>query len=566
MSTSSKEELIAKIHELEKELKKIKSKKYGLVWEDKPEEFEEESKNALPVLEEKKGFKEVKTKSDASTHILIEGDNYHSLSVLSYTHRGTIDLIYIDPPYNTGSQSWRYNNDYVEKDDPWRHSKWLSMMAKRLKLSKPLLSSSGTIIVAIDDYEVSQLGLLLDEIFQGYEKDLIIVEHHPQGAGSNTVSRTHEYAYICTPKGIGFEGRLAREEEGRWALRRSGQGENNWRKNRPKQFFAILVDEGNRKIIGVGDDIPKNEKKYPLDKTEDGYLRIYPIDGKGKERCWRYNRETMLNLIKQGNIEYTSKGSLIVKKESVNAVPVFSIWRDPKYNAGAKGSTLLTEIMGQANTFPYPKSLYTVLDMISLVIKNKKDAIVLDYFCGSGTTGHAVLDLNREDKGNRQFILCTNNENNICEEVTYERLRRVMQGYNGSKGKVEGLGGNLKYFKTAFIRRQSASSYTDEDKLELTQKTGCMLALKENTFDEMESTKYWQVFENKNQVTGIYFREDKSHLQEFVGKLAKGEKRVNLYIFSWAKGEYKNAFLEYPNITAEDIPEPILDVYKTIGL
>jgi adenine-specific DNA-methyltransferase len=303
-SQLSKEDLLNLVEKLESR------KKYGLIWDENKvkEQFEKDAENALPVL------KEISTRAisdedpNKPVNILIEGDNYHALSVLNFTHQGRVDLIYIDPQYNTGARDWKYNNDYVDANDPWRHSKWISMMNKRLKLAKNLLKEGGSIIVAIDDYELNTLGLLLDEIFPNHEKSTIIVEHHPQGAGSITVSRTHEYAYICTPKNIGIQGRTVNSEESRWPLKRSGQGENNWRANRPRQFFAILVDEKAGKVVGVGPEITRDAKKYPTGKTTDGYLRIYPLDKDGGERVWRYNRGSMQRLIDIDAIAYTKNG------------------------------------------------------------------------------------------------------------------------------------------------------------------------------------------------------------------------------------------------------------------
>jgi adenine-specific DNA-methyltransferase len=215
----SKEELIEAVKDLRKR------KKFGLVWEEKLEDVVEQCKKELPVLESVE-TKTIQESDEKPTHLIIEGDNYHALSVLNYTHANKIDVIYIDPPYNTGNQSWKYNNNYVERDDPWLHTKWLSMMNQRLILAKNLLKNDGALIVAIDDYEVNHLGLLLEELFPNYERDLVIVAHHPQGAGSNTVSRVHEYAFICTPNGLGFKGRKNRDGEDYWSLKRSGQGEN----------------------------------------------------------------------------------------------------------------------------------------------------------------------------------------------------------------------------------------------------------------------------------------------------------------------------------------------------
>jgi len=562
-------ELQARIKELEKELKSIKKqKKYGLVWEDKPEEIVELCKTQVPILrlkEKKKGIDPVVTTDKSKDeNILIEGDNYHALSVLNYTHKGKIDVIYIDPPYNTGNQSWKYNNDYVEKDDPWHHSKWISMMDKRIKLAKGLLSQNGSLIVAIDDYEVHTLGLLLDEYFPSYERDLIIVAHHPQGAGSNTVSRIHEYAFIITPQGVGFLGRKTRDGDSNWSLKRTGQGENNWRENRPKQFFSVLVNTEKNVVVGVGPEILRNEKKYPTGKTPEGFLRIYPMDREGKERCWRYNRATMQKLINAGLIEYSGRGALSVKKDSVNQVPVFSIWSDSKYNAGTNGSAMLTDIMGTTNTFQYPKSLWTVYDMIDLV-HSDSDSIFLDFFAGSGTTGHAVLELNKQDGGDRKFILCTNNENNICEEVTYERIKRVMKGYKNNKGvKVGGLGGNLRYYETDLVDIEKLHNTPDQAKIKLTYQAGEMIGLKENTLNEVEKNNWWQIFEGNGKTTAIYFKEDKDRLQKLVELLEKKKRPVALYVFSWGMNEYKSEYSS-DNIRIEDIPEPILEVYKEIN-
>jgi len=548
----SKEKLIA-------EIKQLKKTTYGLIWDDKPEDVATLCKEKLPVLLDVPD-QEISSDKSSQVNILIEGDNYHALSVLNFTHNKAVDVIYIDPPFNTGSRSWKYNNDYVEKDDPWAHSKWLSMMSKRLVLARKLLKSRGALIVAIDDYEVNQLGLLLEKLFPDYERDLIIVEHHPQGAGSNTISRVHEYAYVCTPKNVGLEGRKIRDEEGNWSLKRSGQGENNWRINRPKQFFAILVNEAKREVIGVGPKISRDQKKYPTGKTQEGYLRIYPIDRENKERVWRYNRETMTKLIESGQIEYTERGSLTIKKTSVNAVPVFSIWKGARYNAGTNGSSLLTQIMGKANMFPYPKSLYTVVDMLQMIVGNNKEAVILDFFAGSGTTAHAVLELNKDDGGNRQFILCTNNENNICSDVCYPRIKKIISGYKDSKGeKVEGLGGNLKYFRTDFVDADP----TDRNKKKLTEMTTEMLCLKEGTFEKITSKKAFKIYKNTNHYTGIIF--DQMAISDFKDAIAKLKGKFSVYVFSLGDDSFEDEFKDIKQkVKLSPIPEVILRVYRRI--
>jgi adenine-specific DNA-methyltransferase len=549
----SKEQLIDEVARLRKR------KKYGLVWEDKPEDVVEQCKTELPVLKEVKN-KAITKDKNGPVNILIEGDNYHALSILNYTHKGKIDVIYIDPPYNTGAKDWKYNNDYVEAEDPWRHSKWLSMMDKRLRFAKNLLNKKGVLICAIDDYELNTLGLLLDELFPSYERSTIIVEHHPQGAGSITVSRTHEYAYVLTPKGIGIEGKVITTGEDRWPLRRSGQGENNWRENRPNSFFAVLVDETKGVVVGVGPEITKEIKKYPIGKTPEGYLRIYPIDKHGKERVWRYNRASMQKLIDEGSIEYTVNGSLVVKKDGTTAAPIFSVWKGSRYNAGVGGSNLLTQIMGEANSFPYPKSLYTVVDMLAMVLRHKKDAIILDFFAGSGTTGHAVFELNQEDDGNRRFILCTNNENGIASEVCYPRVAKIIEGYKGPDGKkVAGLGGNLKYFKTAF----AGSEPNDKNKEALTRQATEILCMREDTLELVKETGSVKIFKNSKQHTGIVF--DENAIPAFKKDIAKIGGAWSLYIFSLGDDTYEDEFEDMKQkITVAPIPEAILRVYRRL--
>jgi adenine-specific DNA-methyltransferase len=556
-------ELRARISELELEIKKLKDKKYGLVWEDKPEDVVLQCNDNVPILREVKTRKLVLDKS-LPANILIEGDNYHSLSVLNYTHNSAIDLIYIDPPYNTGAQDWKYNNDYVDNNDPWRHSKWVSWMSKRLHLSKRLLKRDGVLIVAIDDYEVNSLGLLLEELFPNHDRSLIIVEHHPQGAGSNTISRTHEYAYICVPEGVGITGRTITDMDDNWSLKRSGQGENNWRQFRPKQFFAVLIDEKSRKVVGVGPEL-KRDEKYPLGKSKEGYLMIYPLDKDGGERAWRYNRQTMQSLISKDQIEYSKNGALSVRKVGEKQAPIFSVWKDTRYNAGVGGSNLLNEILGGSNKFPYPKSLFTVMDMVNMIVKFKHEAVILDFFAGSGTTGHAVLELNKQDGGNRRFILSTNNENKICEEVTYERIKRVMKGYKNKKGEdVEGLGGNLSYYKTDLVNIDKLQRISDEAKIKVSHQAGEMIALREDTLAEIERTDWWQIFEGNHKLTAIYFKEDKAKLPELIKLLEKKNVPAVLYVFGWGKNEYKNEY-STDNIRVEDIPEPIIEVYQEIN-
>ena len=226
-------------------------------------------------------------------NILIEGDNYHALTVLNYTHKEKIDVIYIDPPYNTGAKDWKYNNNYVEKDDGFRHSKWLNMMEKRLKLGKNLLNRDGIMITAIDDNEFATMKLLLNSIMPMYSHETIVVNHHPQGSGGLNVSATHEYAIVSVPNGKHlFLGNYIKERIEQWSLIKAGAGEDYYRIGRPKMFFAIHIDKNTGQAIDIGKELSVNDS-YDLNDTKEGYKRIYPFDSNGGERRWRYGRETM---------------------------------------------------------------------------------------------------------------------------------------------------------------------------------------------------------------------------------------------------------------------------------
>ncbi len=566
--------------ELQAEISFLKKrKKYGLVWEDKPEEFEKNTRNAFPILKEKGGkFKDIVSDKNLENNILIEGDNYHSLSVLAYTHKGKVDVIYADPPYNTGAKNWVYNNDYVDGNDAFRHSKWLSFMEKRLRLAKSLLTEEGVIVVTIDDYEVATLTLLMNEVFgERNQLGTVVIKNNPQGRSSvSGFQVSHEYAlfYSRTPKAK--IGRLPRTQEQIDRYKESDlNGPFEWRNFRaqystesPKMKYPIFVKKDCSSFR-----IPKlkwnseNQSYDLLEKPNKSEQISLPIDPSGRERTWKWSIETVesvkdtemgVRLDKDKNPSVYYKGRM--KDEWM--LP-YTIWDKSDYSASSMGANLLISLIGEKK-FDYPKSLYAVMDTI-LVASESREATVLDFFAGSGTTGHAILELNKQDNGSRRFILCTNNENGIAEEVTYERLRRVISGYKSKKGeKVSGLGGNLKYLKTDFIPKDIQGLVTDEDRLRLTYEAGLLLALKEDTFEEDKKTKAFQIFSSAKKITGVYFNENKESLPEFLEILNNSQKESKAYIFSWDKGAYKNAFSEFDHIVFEDIPEPILEVYKQL--
>lgn len=565
--TQIEKDLLFRISELQSEVKKLKErKKYGLVWEDKPEDVVLQCRENVPILKEIKARKII-SKDLLPANLLIEGDNYHSLSVLNYTHRGAFDVIYADPPYNTGNKSWLYNNDYIEKDDSFRHSKWISYIYKRLLLAKNLLSESGVILFAIDDYESHTLRLLLDEVM-GEDNRLgtVAVVHNPRGRNDDRFFATqHEYMLVyakdkdkaeITEFDLTDDDRTQyKKQDGISAYAETSfmrTGNNSNRHERPKLFYPIFFNP--------------ISKKLSLNKTKESY-EILPINEANEEKTWRWGKETFEKLCDTDLFVKMVKGkNRIFKKrrltDDLGKKPK-SVWYNSRYDASTHGIMILQDIFGRGNHFNYPKSLLLMEDILK--ITSKPNSNILDFFAGSGTTGHAVLELNKEDGGNRRFILCTNNENNICEEVTYERLKRVMKGYKNKKGEpVAGLGGNLSYYKTDLVNTDTLNTVSDDMKIKITYQTGEMIAIREDTLAEVEKNDAWQIFEGNGKITAIYFKEDKTRLSELVKSLQKKNIPTTLYIFGWGKNEYKTEY-STASITVEDIPEPIIEVYKEIN-
>jgi len=538
--------------ELIKEIKRLKKrKKYGLVWEDKAEELVEMCKENLPVVKEVKN-REITTDKNKPVNLLIEGDNYHALSVLNYTHARKIDVIYIDPPFNTGSRSWKFNNRYVDKEDAFKHSKWLNMMSKRLKLSKSLLKNDGVLICAIDDNEFYHLGCLLEDIFNNWEIHCITIVHNPRGIQGNNFSYTHEYAYFVFRKGLKVIGSKQREEVLEEELR--DHGGESLRTDARNCFYPILVK--NNQIVGFG-DVP-DKKFHPKSKNvkqKNDIIEVWPIDSKCVERKWVFALKTINKI----------KDKLFVKEKKNGEIDIFrrkdtqrprTVWIGQKYDASTFGSKIVNGLTG--TSFPFPKSVYNTKDCLECVIKERKNAIVLDYFAGSGTTGHAVLILNKEDGGNRKFILCTNNENGIAEKVCLPRIRNVIKG-NKYYPDITGISANLKYFKTDFVDAEP----TDKNKKKLTDQATEMLCIKEGTFESILNSKHFKIFKNSNHYTGIIF--DQLAIPEFKKVIKNIKGKFSIYVFSLSDETFDEEFSDVKQkIKLSPIPEAILRVYRRI--
>ena len=543
-NNQTKEKLLAEIDRLKKELKK--KKKYGLVWEDKPEDVVEMCKEKLPVLKEVKS-KEIITDKNKPMNLLIEGDNYHALSVLNYTHKGKIDVIYIDPPYNTGkAKEWKYNDKYVDENDGYKHSKWLNMMEKRLLLAKNLLKKSGTIFISIDDNELYQLKLLADKIFKENNFELMIWDkvtgNTNAGSGKMKITyrfrKDHEYI-VCiylNKNEVKFVKPLGLKE----VKNEYGNIDNDPRGN----WMSCEICKSEVKSIVGG-------KNYFTFKT--------PFK-KEITRQWHYSKDELETLIKDNRI-YFGNGNIIprLKKflnEESEITPTSII---QNLASTTDGNNEGKEI---GFNFENPKPSKFIKYLLSLIVSNNKNAIILDYFAGSGTTGHAVLALNKLDEGNRKFILCTNNENKICEEITYPRVQKVIKGYlkNGNGEKVVGLGGNLKYFKTDFVDYKES---TDRNKIKLTKEAVEMLCVKEGTFESVLNNEDYKIFKNHDHYAGIIF--DQLAIENFKKEIKGIKDKISVYIFSLGDDSFEDEFEDIKQkVKLSPIPEAILKVYRRI--
>jgi adenine-specific DNA-methyltransferase len=540
-------------NELIKEIDQLrKRKKYGLVWEDKPEDVVEQCKKELPVLEEVKG-KEIFTDPHKPINLLIEGDNYHALSVLNYTHKGKIDVIYIDPPYNTGAKDWKYNNDYVDNNDMFRHSKWISMMNNRLRIAKSLLKKDGVIICAIDENEFNRIGLLLEEIFFDNELHCITIVHNPRGIQGKNFSYTHEYAFFSFPKGQKVIGhRKIIEEDIDYRNLRDNGGES-LRTDARNCFYPIIVRDEN--IIGFGAVVPIEEHPEKQTAKIGSEYFIYPIDPKGIERKWRYARQSVEEIKNLLRAKKTKKGYEIELGKDYGTVR--TVWQDSRYDSNEYGTKLVHALVPETH-FDFPKSVYNTYDCIAPILYERKNAIILDFFAGSGTTGHAVSLLNKEDSGTRQFILCTNNENGIAQEVCHPRIKAVING-NKDYSDITGIKSNLKYFKTSFV----PADPTDKNKTALTKKATEMLCVKEETFEKVKTNDQYKIFRNKKRYTGIIF--DHQAIDDFKKEIARIDGKFSLYIFSLGDDTFDEEFEDIKKkVKLSPIPEAILRVYRRI--
>lgn len=564
-------------------------KKYGLVWEDSNEEAYEELKTNLPILREieKRRIVNDTTLEKNPNHSIIEAENLQALVTLAYTHSDKFDVIYIDPPYNTGATTWRYNNDYVDKDDLYRHSKWLSMMNHRLIIAKQLLNKENSaLIVTIDEVECANLSCMLEELFPTAKIQMVTSVICPGGRGKKAgedLSNTEEFIFFVR---IGNSKILPEIKDvtsaplGWRSLIRgtlaNGRGKHGIGACGPNQFYPIYVDDATHKIVKIGDPLPENVSRFTA-PTIEGCTAVFPIRPDGTEMNWGCIPEEAVYRLENGYlrvggyspskpqpyvIQYLTKGvikdiaegkAIITGMNSEGYVegyypegkPIMptTVWNRPTHNATQYGTNLLTSILG-VQKFDYPKSVLAVLDCIRFVCGDNKNARILDFFAGSGTTLHATMLLNAEDGGRRQCVLVTNNENNICEDVTYERNKRVIQGYTTPKGEqVEGLiNNNLRYYKLELIERTNDHQL----KRELMRGLKDILCIKDNIYQEVtlfgslslkgKESMIRCFSEGERLMLMVYDSRVIPYLVKEVIQMPKAKKQIKIYLF--ADGSY----------------------------
>ena len=539
------------IKEIEK-LKERTKKKYGILWEEKSEEVANLCKEKLPILIENKE-KMIKTDNKKLVNILIEGDNYHALSVLNYTHNGKIDVIYIDPPYNTGNGgSFVYNDKIVDREDTYRHSKWLSFMNKRLKLAKTLLAKNGILFISIDENEIAQLKLLCDYIFD--ENNLVAINVWRKVVGGKSqgkISTQHEYV-------LTYARDIEHLEVRTLPLTESLLKKYKYEDKRGKYDLRELAQ---------GKGLSYSETLYYEIEAPDGTMIPKPPKDKGyrwsKEKwIWGMKQNPVYCIIKKVKgrwvpfvkqyLDYDNEGNYIERGIWPHT------WLD-EHGFTRTGTKEVDDLIGEGK-FEHPKPVKLIKYLVGL--HPNKSGIVLDFFAGSGTTAQATMELNKEDAGDRKFILCTNNENGICEEVCYPRIKQVIKDLNRDNISklAKGDTGSLKYFTTGFVDAKP----TDKNKKLLVDKSTEMLCIKEDCFENFKSGQEFKIFKNYGErYLGIVYSDEgidniKKHIKEI-------NKKMIVYVFSLDESDREEEFEDVLNLVElKPIPAVILNVYKRI--
>lgn len=488
--------------------------RYGLVWEDSSEAAWDDMQDQLPVFVEDESKRLDSAPEGSPNHVLIEGDNLNALAALTYAYAGKIDVIYIDPPYNTGNKDFIYNDSFVDKEDGFRHSKWLSFMNRRLRIAKKLLSEKGVMFISIDENEEAQLKMLCDKIYgeNNHIATLPTIMNLKGNQDEFGFAGTHEYTHVyCLSRENCSIGYLPVEDEelDDWLSDDKGfykkganlksTGVNAPKEKRPYLFYPILVNIETKVVSTISKDeyvriydkeLKQHDEVYLSQLQEKyeslGYTFLLPITG-GKGMSWRWGWQKVKEDADEIIVNINGIDVSLYKKQrpqlgDLPSKKPKSVFYRPEYSSG-NGKAELVSVLGE-NLFGYPKPLNLIIDFLR--ISAFKNSTILDFFAGSGTTLHATMQLNSEDGGHRKCILVTNNENNICEKVTYERNKRVIKGYTNQKGEeVPGLThNNLRYYKMEFVPRDQSNF---KSRRALMASLVDLLCIKNNIYQEQET-------------------------------------------------------------------------------
>ena len=537
------------------------NKPYGLVWEDKPEDVEERLREELPVLKEVPDHAIISDNPDAPNHILIEGDNLEALTALAYTHEGKIDVIYIDPPYNTGNKDFVYNDHYVDKEDSYRHSKWLSFMSRRLKIAKQLLSDKGVIFISIDDNEQAQLKLLCDEVF-----------------GEQNFVGTYFWKRTSTPPALSYK--IRRKLEFVLCYQNKDIPQRTFAQGYTDGGDVPLLNSGNplgvlefpigSVVFNIPDGIYKNKSSYKIGLLDD----IIVENGKNTNAFkakgnFKWGQNNLNNEVANGTyflIKSFQFSPRFQKSNKSTKVPSNIIDEDVCVGTNEDAQKEM-DSLGINFSYAKPSSLITYLSKIPFW--EDKDITILDFFAGSGTTLHATMELNK-DGGHRKCILVTNNENGICENVTYERNKHIIQGYTTPKGEqVAGLtDNNLRYYRTDFVGR----SRSVQNMRRLVNLSTDMLCIKEDLYEEQREfagqqtyKSVFRYFDNgRKRMLVIYREEAVEQLARLIAQTDFNDK-IKVYVFSPSEDPWEETFEEVADkVELCALPAAIYNAYRRV--